>query len=358
MFKSIVLFSILLILSGCGRTADDNSGLSVKSSGNLKFVTVQKSRFIPSGYTNGGHYQTVVRTVNKPEIYAQNDALEKAENYTLFENGKRKDESKITVQKSNNEVDNKILLLLDLSGSIIDGGCNTPGSTCSQLIESSEEFLANVVNGGRFEVAIYYFNARRDIMPLSSQVEFPTGNLTILKNAIEQLKDDSFISNYLKGYDYSTNLYGAVIKAGEKICSWIDCSSDQNFETGSVVLFTDGRDEANIYTKKEMLKSLRENIQYYTIGIGNADNRTLIDISGKAHHFEASADDVQSAFIQAYNDILYNSSFYRIDYCPSTQEGKLRIKILFEDREHSIRAYTQEEKITLENDGDLRCDLY
>jgi hypothetical protein len=264
----------------------------------------------------------------------------------------------ISVQKSNNEVDNKILLLLDLSGSIIDGGCNTPGSTCSQLIDSAEDFITNVVNGGRFEVAIYYFNARKEIMPLSTQVEFPTGNITILKNAIEQLKDENFVSTYLKGYDYSTNLYGAVVKASEKICSWIDCNNNQNFETGSVVIFTDGRDEANLVSKSKMLKSLRKSIQYYTIGIGNADNKTLIDISGRAHHFESSENDIQSAFIEAYNDILYNSSFYKIDYCPSTQEGTLRIKILFEDRENGIRAYTQEEKIRLENDGDLRCDLY
>ncbi len=358
MFRYMLLLAMLLALSGCGRTADDGGSLSLKSSGNLKFVTVQKNRFIPSGYLNGGHYQTVVRTLNKPEIYAQNDALEKADNYTLIENGKERDESKIAVKKSNNEVDNKVLLLLDLSGSIIDGGCHTTGSTCYQLIASAEDFLTNVINGGRFEIAIYYFNARREIMPLSSQVEFPTGNLTILKSAIEQLKDDAFVENYLKGYDYSTNLYGAVVGAGEKVCSWIDCENNRNFETGSVVIFTDGRDEAGLVSKKSMLKSLKKSIQYYTIGIGNADNRTLIDISGKAHHFEASQDDVQSAFIEAYNDILYNSSFYKISYCPSTQEGKLRVKILFNDRDHGIRAYTEEEKISIEKGGDLRCDLY
>ncbi len=357
MLKSIVFIALLTLLYGCGRTAGSSQHISEKSSGNLRFVTVEKSRFVAGNYSGSGHFQTVVKTVDKPEIYAHEDALEEAANYTLIENGKEKDESRIAVTKSNNEVESKVMLLLDLSGSIIDGGCNRSGSTCDQLIRSANDFIARVVRGGRFQIAIYYFNSRREIMPLSPQTEFPTGNTQILQNAIEQLRDESFIDRYLKGYD-STNLYGAVRQSGEKVCSWIDCERQESFEIGSVVVFTDGRDEADYMSKSEMLKSLKRNIQYYTIGIGNADNRTLIEISGRAHHFEASQENIQSAFTQAYNDILYNSSFYRIDYCPSTQEGSVRIKILFDDRKNGIRAYTREEKISIDTSSDLRCDIY
>ncbi len=358
MIKTAFLLLLLLIAAGCGRTAGSGNTLQTKSSGNLAFVTVRKSHFVASDYSQGGHYQMVVKTRNKPEIYAQNDALENAKYYTLLENGKHKEESRVSVQKSNNEVDSKVMLLLDLSGSIIEGGCNTPGSTCYQLIESANDFISNIIQGGRYEIAIYYFNAKKEIMPLSAQSEFPTANVTILKNAIGQLKDDNFIERYLKGYDNSTNLYGAVKQSGEKVCAWIGCEDKNSFEMGSVVIFTDGRDLADLVSKRDMLKSLKPDIQYYTIGIGNADNKTLIEISGKAHHFEASEENIQSAFTEAYNDLLYNSSFYKLNYCPSTREGTLRVKLFFNDTEHHIRAYTDEDKITIDPQNDIRCDIY
>jgi hypothetical protein len=127
---------------------------------------------------------------------------------------------------------------------------------------------------------------------------------------------------------------------------------------GSVVIFTDGRDTAGLVSKRDMIKSLKPDIQYYTIGIGDADNRTLIEISGKAHHFAASKENIKSAFTDAYNDLLYNSSFYKINYCPSTREGTVRIKLFFNDPEHHIRAYTDEDKISIDPNTDTRCDIY
>lgn len=349
---------MIVVMAGCGRTSGNTTHLDTKADGDLEFSTVQKSIFIPGHTNTSGHYRMVVKTLHKPEIYAQDDALAKAEYYQLIENGKHKEESRVAVEKSNNEVESKVMLLLDLSGSIIEGGCNQSGTTCNQLIRSANDFVSKIIQNGQFEIAIYYFNAKREIMPLSRQVEYPSANVTILQDAINQLRDNSFIEQYLKGYDNSTNLYGAVKQSGEKVCSWIDCDTSENFEIGSVVVFTDGRDLAEIVSKEDMLKSLQKNLQYYTIGIGDADNKTLIQISGEAHHFEATQDNIEDAFTQAYNDILYNSSFYRIRYCPSTLEGKVRIRVKFEDSENHIRAYTEEEQINLSEHPDLRCDLY
>lgn len=356
MIKTLFFTFILLWISGCGRTADNNN-LSPTSSGKLKFVTVAKSHFVTGNSVDSGHYQTIIKTINKPEFYAQNDALEKEENYTLFENNKHKEESIIRIEKSNNEVKNNILLLLDLSGSILDEGCSEATSTCGQLVKAANTFVSNIINNGKFAIAIYYFNAKKEIMPLSDQTEFPTANPTILQNAINRLVTDTyFVQTYLKGFDYSTNLYGAVKQSGEKVCSWIDCNDEASFEIGSVVIFTDGRDLANLVRKSDMLRSLKKNLQYYTIGIGNADNKTLIEISGEERHFEASQDNIESAFTKTYDYIRYNSSFYKINYCLSTQTGKVRIKILFDDKEHNIRAYTTEDSISV-SDSDIRCDI-
>ncbi len=361
MYKSIGILIFFILLSGCGRVGSKDNSITTfgkKSSGDLEFITVKKSHFVSTNTQNSGYYQTIIKTIHKPDIYASDDQLEIASNYSLIENNKHKEESKISILKSNNEVNSEILLLLDLSGSIISEGCSTPGSTCRQLINSTMQFIDNIVGdaNSNFQMAIYYFNAKKEIMPLSKQTEFPTGNATLLKNSIKQLNNPQFIQQYLQGYENSTNLYGAVKQSGEKICDWIDCQNKSSFEMGSVVVFTDGRDLADIISKKDMLKSLKDNIQYYTIGIGDADNKTLIEISTKAHHFEASQDNIQSAFTDAYNNILYNSSFYQINYCPSTQEGSVRIKIFFDDKTNHIRAYTKEDKISL-NNLDLRCDL-
>ncbi len=353
MFKTALLFLLLLTITGCGRTAATGDSGDTRSSGDLSFTTVQKSRFVSGDYSLGGHWQMVVQTRNKPEIYAEKDALENPAYYTLLENGVHKEESRVSVEKSNNEVDSKVMLLLDLSGSIIDNS-----STRDQLISSANAFISNVIQEGRYDIAIYYFNAKKEILPLSSQSEFPTANVTILKNVIEKLRDESFVERYLKGYDFSTNLYGAVEQAGDKICSWIGCENKSRFEMGSVFIFTDGRDTAGLVSKQDMLKSLKPDIQYYTIGIGDADNRTLAEISGKSRHFEASAEDIQSAFTQAYKNLLYNSSFYKINYCPSTREGTIRIKLFFNDPENKIRAYTEEEKIQIDAQTDIRCDIY
>ncbi len=360
MSKIAVLITIFLFLSGCGRVADENksSSLSTKSSGKLQLITVKKSRFVANNDIDGGHFQTIIRTLNKPISYKQIDLLEDSYHYSLVENGKIKDESIIRVQKTDNTVKSKILLLLDLSGSILEGGCgdSNSDSVCNQLINSSNDFIDNIIKSGNFEIAIYYFNSKKSIFALSPQTEFPTANLTILKNAVEQLTDPNFVNTYLKGYN-STNLYGAIKQSGEKICSWIGCENKNGFEIGSVVVFTDGRDEAGIVGKKEMLKSLKDQIQYYTIGIGKADNETLKEISGKDHHFEASEQNIQSAFTQTYEDILYNSSFYRINYCPATLDGAVKIKILFEDEDQKIKTFTEEEKITIDSNSDFRCDL-
>lgn len=356
MVKTLLVIFTLLFIAGCGRTNDLNPDIDTKSNGKLELVTVEKSHFVTGNYPDSGHYQTIIKTVNKPDIYARNDALENPQNYTLYENNKHKEESVIQIQKSNNEVESTVMLLLDLSGSIIDEGCNVEGSTCNQLIKAANDFVDNIINNGKFKIAIYYFNSKKDIMPLSRETEYPTGNIDILKNAINQLKDQAFIERYLKGYDNSTNLYGAVKESGEKVCEWIDCEDQESFEIGSVVIFTDGRDLADIVSKKDMLKSLKKNLQYYTIGIGNADNKTLIEISGKARHFEASEENIEDAFSQTYNYILYNSAFYRINYCPSTQEGKVKIKIMFYDRANNIKAYTKEETIHIDQIN-VRCDI-
>ncbi len=359
MSKTAVFITIFLLLVGCGRIADEgDSSIGTKSYGKLQFITVKKSRFVANDNIDGGHFQVIVKTVNKPISYERVDLLEDSNHYALIENGKIKDESVISVQKTNNAVKSKILLLLDLSGSILEGGCSdeNSNSVCNQLIRSSNEFIDNIIKNGAFEIAIYYFNSKKSILPLSAQTEFPTANLTILKNAVKQLQDPYFVNTYLKGYN-STNLYGAVEQSGEKVCSWTDCENQNGFEIGSVVIFTDGRDLAEIVTKKEMLKSLKDQIQYYTIGIGNADNKTLAEISGENHHFEASQENIQSAFTQTYEEILYNSSFYRINYCPATLEGTIKTKIMFEDKNLGIKTYVQEERITLDDNIDFRCDI-
>jgi hypothetical protein len=360
--KYFSVFVIFTLFIGCGRVGDGSFSSSnrvstsgSKSSGGLSFQTVKKSIYIPSvtgQFSNSGHYRTVIRTSGKPEIYAENDLLKVDSNYKLIENGKIKDESKVVIERSNNEVKSKIMLLLDLSGSILEDE-----ALSNQLIQESSTFINNILNNGSFEIAIYYFNSKKDIMPLSQNTESPISDAGMLTMALNNIKDPNFIDTYLKGF-ISTNLYGAVKQSSQRVCTWINCQDEGSFEMGSVIVFTDGKDLADIVTKADMLNSLEKNVQYYTIGIGKyADNRTLVDISGSEHHFEASSDKIESAFTDTFNDISRNSNFYQVNYCPATQRGNVAIKVLFEDSEHKIKAQTVEDMIKLNDGIDLRCDL-
>ncbi len=294
----------------------------------------------------------MIQTLNKPDIYAQeDDPLKEWRNYTLIENDIRKDETSLAIEKSENDVKSTVLLLLDLSGSIKEGFMQTLQTETNSFIQS------NTIN----DIAIYYFNSKKNIIPLDSETTYPTKDIVKLQKATDKLTDLSFIENELSGFD-ATNLYGAIEQSGEKVCSWMsDCTDKNSFEIGSIILITDGRDTADIVEFSEMTDSLKEtkNLFYYALGIGDTANKTLEKIESQKDYyfkfFEGHEDSAQDDLKGIFDYVLNNSNFYTIKYCPATQTGTVKIEIEFDDGQ--FKAQTQKDTITLDNKIDLRCDL-
>ncbi len=375
MKKYFVILSISVLFIACGRVGDEDrltiSGVPVASSGNIMFDVRSKSQLVTKNGTNyddKGHYSMLVQSKDKNDnpIGYLSDFT-----YELFENGSKSSqgESKVIFNEDTRPTTNKILLLLDFSGSLI-GDCDRVNSfenennLCYQLIESAKQFIDDTVTQKQ-TMAIYYFNSKKNIMPLSDTAT-PTSDKIKLKNGLSKLYDSKFRADYLEGYN-STNLNGAVIEATKIACLWVGCNdgvyqpvNDANFESfefASIVVFTDGRDLAKRIDKIDMLNfiSKYEDLYYYSIGLGDVDTNTLKSIGRDRYIPVKQNSDLDGAFDDLSIQIKsWGESFYKVDYCPASQEGSVDIKIEVEnDNYYGVIS----DIIKLPENIDFRCDL-
>ena len=375
MKKYFVILPILVLFIACGRVGDEKrlstSGVPVASSGNIIFDVRSKSQLVTKNGTNyddKGHYSMLVQSKDKNgnPIGHLSDFT-----YELFENTHKSSqgESKVIFNEDTRPTTNKILLLLDFSGSLI-GDCDRANSfenednLCYQLIESAKQFIDDTVTQKQ-TMAIYYFNSKKNITPLSDTAT-STSDKTKLKNGLSKLYDSKFRADYLEGYS-STNLNGAVIEATKIACQWVGCNdgvyqpvNDANFESfefASIVVFTDGRDLANRISKTDMLSFIDKykDLYYYSIGLGDVDTNTLKSIGRDRYIPVKQNSDLDGAFDDLSIQIKsWGESFYKIDYCPASQEGSVDIKIEVEnDNYYGVISDT----IKLPENIDFRCDL-
>ncbi|VAW10610.1 FIG00652418: hypothetical protein [hydrothermal vent metagenome] len=204
------------------------------------------------------------------------------------------------------------LLVLDLSNSVLS-------SSLEELKTASISFIDNVMPATEqesFKMVIYWFDGENELHELNPL----TASKTELTTAIEGITVD--ISN-----DPSTDLYGAVIKSTD-IASGLLAESTQDNKIGaaSVVIFTDGTDQASRFTKAEAQKKVDEanpNISFFTIGLGaEIDTQVLTDIGKTFSVFAGNKEELETTF----NDISFRvsqqaNSFYLFEYCSPKRDG-------------------------------------
>ena len=147
-----------------------------------------------------------------------------------------------------------------------------------------------------------------------------TASKTELTQAVEGITDD--ISN-----DPSTDLYGAVIKSTDIATDILNAStSGGKIGAASVILFTDGTDQASRYTRIAAQKKVDEanpNISFFTIGLGGEiDTQVLIDLGKTFSVFAGNKEELETTF----NDISFRvseqaNSFYLFEYCSPKRDG-------------------------------------
>lgn len=264
-----------------------------------------------------------------------------AEQFTIYEQGRNDacfntistSESLARISPNSQIFSNNTLLVLDLSNSVLS-------SSLAELKTASLSFVDNVMPNTMqesFKMAIYWFDGENELHLLNPL----TASKQELTAAIEGITDD--ISN-----DPSTDLYGAVIRSTD-IASELLSASTQGGKIGaaSVVIFTDGTDQASRYTKEAAQKKVDDansNISFFTIGLGGEiDTQVLTDIGKTFSVFAGNKEELENTF----NDISFRiseqaNSFYLFEYCSPKRDGSgennLAIQVKSGNRQGAVQT--------------------
>jgi len=218
------------------------------------------------------------------------------------------------------------ILVLDLSGSVTNDDLD-------ELKEASKSFVEQVLpletNEG-LEMSIYWFDGEDELHMLQPF----TDEKNLLTDAIDGITDN--MSN-----DNSTDLYGAIIKSTTIAETILAAYSQINIvSAASVVIFTDGTDQAARYTKESALaavNSASEQISYYTIGLGSEIDENILEQLGKnSSAFAENIDELLDTFNQIASLIDDEAnSYYLFEYCSPKRDGsgesELTIEAVYED---------------------------
>lgn len=245
-----------------------------------------------------------------------------ANQFTIYEQGRNDDcfntisssESLARISPNSQVFVNNTLLVLDLSNSVLE-------SSLDELKSASTSFVNNVMPTpatDSFKMAIYWFDGEDELHLLNPL----TSSITELTAAIDGITSD--ISN-----DPSTDLYGAVIKSSNIAEGLIDEGSNSEespIAAASVVIFTDGTDQASRFTEESALNAVNNadpNISFFTIGLGaEIDQEVLEDIGKTASVVAANKEELEATFNQISARVSEQAnSFYLFEYCTPKRDG-------------------------------------
>ena len=204
------------------------------------------------------------------------------------------------------------VLILDLSGSVTQ-------TALTELKASAKTFIDQVIPAARYEsykMGIYWFNGEPDLKQLIA----PTQSATALKDAIDSL--DETISQ-----DNSTNLYGAIVQGVDVAEQGLVQFQNQDIlAASSVVIFTDGTDQAGIVAKSDALKAVTdapETISFFTIGLGGEiDTDVLTQVGRDGTAFASNSDELEATFNEIANLVFQEAnSYYLFEYCSPKRDG-------------------------------------
>lgn len=243
-----------------------------------------------------------------------------ANQFTIYEQGRNDDcfntisssESQARISSNSQVFSNNTLLILDLSNSVLE-------SSLEELKTASTSFVTNVIPSPEtdsFKMAIYWFDGENELHllnPLSS-------SSTELIAAIDGITAD--ISN-----DPSTDLYGAVIKSTDIAEDLIQEKNQASIiGAASVVIFTDGTDQASRFTEEAALRAVNDanlNISFFTIGLGaEIDTDVLTEIGKTGSVFAGNKEELETTFTQISQRVSEQAnSFYLFEYCTPKRDG-------------------------------------
>ncbi|MEL4308462.1 vWA domain-containing protein [Joostella sp. CR20] len=318
LFKTFVSFlCIASLLIACGSSDDDyNNTAEIPSCLGFKKSTLKVT--IQETYTTLPGKVSVFFKVNDTEGNAVPNL--QASNFNIFEQGTNDDCPRaVSASESNGRIspntqifNTNTLLVLDLSNSVLS-------TSLAELKTASVSFINEVMpntTNEQYKMAIYWFDGEDVLHELNAL----TSNKTELIDAVESITDD--ISN-----DVSTDLYGAVIKSTDIATEILNTSQVDNvLAASSVVIFTDGTDQAGRYKESDAINKVKnadENISFFTIGLGDEIDDDVLDEIGKtASAYASDKEDLEDTFEEISESVAGQAkSYYLFEYCSPKRSG-------------------------------------
>jgi len=218
-------------------------------------------------------------------------------------------ESKQTILNPEVAAIHYTMLLIDMSGSVVDSG-DMPG-----LIQAASTFGDRV--GPYQKVAVYTF----DGSPHLTQVSGFGGNVRAGVSGLGTRRPR----------DPSTNLNGAVIE-GVKVLSQQMEHAPVPLRFGTLVVFTDGTDRAHRASADDVTRTLDAAgplFETYVIGAGQeVDGKQLSRIGRSGTFASQNRADVQRGFDEISARIeAASKKFYLLSYCSPSRAGEHEVEV-------------------------------
>lgn len=231
-----------------------------------------------------------------------------AEQFRIYEDDKLVSpfESKQTILNPEVAAMHYTLLLVDMSASVTQSGSEPA------LEEAVSRFTGRV---GQFQqTAIYGFDGRPGIIPIRPFGPSRAGPVSLAA---------------FRSKDPSTNLNGAIVEAIRTLTKQLE-HSPVPVRLGTLVVFTDGTDQAHRVSRDELRAALDQtNFDIFVIGVGaEIDEGELraIGRSGAALNKDPHA--VGDAFDQVAARIEgYSKRFYLLSYCSPSRAGTHELRV-------------------------------
>ncbi len=214
------------------------------------------------------------------------------------------------------------ILLLDVSGSMIESG------RIDELVDAAKKFTEKV--GESQKVAVYAFDGSEDlhsVVPFTSRQASVDGGLDGLRS--------------WKPKDTSTNLHGAVVAGLDTLHSGLE-REEKPLKFGTMVVFSDGADRAARVSREEMLQEMRkpeyEDYEMYAIGIGEEselEDAELGDIGRDGTFVGHDVTKTSNVFEKVAGRIeAHSKRFYLLSYCSPARKGEHDVRIEVELEEY------------------------
>jgi hypothetical protein len=207
---------------------------------------------------------------------------------------------------------------LDLSASVTNN--NLP-----RLKEAAKLFVTSVLpegSDGSINISINWFDGEDRLHQLH---DFSSDASSLLA-AIDSVTPDISTDN-------STDLYGAVIKGVSRINSvFSEYRNDDIISAASIVVFTDGTDQAARYTEERALEAVanaNSRISFYSIGLGSEiDENVLRSIGNNGFAFAENTNQLIETFEQIAGIVSRDAnSYYLFEYCSPKRSGQHEVTI-------------------------------